>query len=65
MRKGDGVLFYHSNADPLAVVGYSEIVKEAYPDHTQFELITNILIRPQIKKTQDGIWLILSSRRNL
>ena len=37
MRKGDGVLFYHSNADPLAVVGSCEIVKEAYPDHTQFD----------------------------
>ena len=37
MRKGDGVLFYHSNADPLSVVGYCEIVKEAYPDHTQFD----------------------------
>ncbi|UCH66559.1 MAG: EVE domain-containing protein [Ignavibacterium sp.] len=37
MRKGDGVLFYHSNADPLAVVGHCEIVKEAYPDHTQFD----------------------------
>jgi len=37
MRKGDGVLFYHSNAEPLAVVGYCEIVKEAYPDHTQFD----------------------------
>jgi predicted RNA-binding protein with PUA-like domain len=37
MRKGAGVLFYHSNADPLAVVGSCEIVKEAYPDHTQFD----------------------------
>ena len=37
MRKGDGVLFYHSNTDPLAVVGYCEIVIEAYPDHTQFD----------------------------
>ena len=37
MKKGDSVLFYHSNADPLAVVGYCELVKEAYPDHTQFE----------------------------
>ena len=37
MRKGDGVLFYHSNADPLAVVGYCDIVKAAYPDHTQFD----------------------------
>jgi len=37
MKKGDGVLFYHSNADPLAIVGTCEIVKDAYPDHTQFD----------------------------
>jgi len=37
IKKGDGVLFYHSNADPLAVVGYCEVVKEGYPDHTQFD----------------------------
>lgn len=37
MKKGDFVLFYHSNTDPNAVVGYCEIVKEAYPDHTQFD----------------------------
>ena len=37
MRKGDGVLFYHSNSDPLAIVGNCEIAKAAYPDHTQFD----------------------------
>jgi predicted RNA-binding protein with PUA-like domain len=37
MKNGDGVLFYHSNSDPLAIVGTCEIVKEAYPDYTQFE----------------------------
>lgn len=37
MKKGDLVLFYHSNADPLAAVGYCEVVKESYPDHTQFD----------------------------
>lgn len=37
MKKGDKVLFYHSNADPMAVVGLCEIVKEAYPDHTAFD----------------------------
>jgi len=37
MKKGDLVLFYHSNADPNAVVGICEIVKEAYPDHTAFD----------------------------
>ena len=37
MKKGDGVLFYHSSSDPLAVMGICEIVKEGYPDHTQFD----------------------------
>lgn len=37
MRKGDGVLFYHSNADPPAVVGLARIVREAYPDPDQFD----------------------------
>lgn len=37
MKVGDGVLFYHSNADPLAVVGVCEVVKSAYPDPTQFD----------------------------
>ncbi|MFN5077478.1 MAG: EVE domain-containing protein [Planctomyces sp.] len=34
---GDGVLFYHSNADPLAIVGTATIVKPGYPDHFAWE----------------------------
>lgn len=37
MKRGDQVLFYHSNADPPAVVGIAEVVREAYPDHTAFD----------------------------
>ncbi len=37
MQVGDQVLFYHSNADPPAVAGIAEVVKEAYPDPTQFD----------------------------
>jgi predicted RNA-binding protein with PUA-like domain len=37
MKKGDQVLFYHSGSDPLAVMGVCEVVKEGYPDHTQFD----------------------------
>jgi predicted RNA-binding protein with PUA-like domain len=37
MKKGDLVLFYHSNSDPLAVMGICDVVKEGYPDHTQFD----------------------------
>jgi predicted RNA-binding protein with PUA-like domain len=37
MKKGDLVLFYHSNADPPAVVGIAEVVTEAYPDDSAFD----------------------------
>ena len=37
MKKGDRALFYHSNADPPAIVGEMDIVREAYPDPTQFD----------------------------
>jgi predicted RNA-binding protein with PUA-like domain len=37
MSVGDQVLFYHSNADPPAVVGIAEVVRTAYPDPTQFD----------------------------
>ena len=37
MRVGDGVLFYHSNADPAAIVGICEVAREAYPDHTALD----------------------------
>lgn len=37
MAVGDHVLFYHSSADPPAVVGVAEVVKTAYPDPTQFD----------------------------
>lgn len=34
---GDRVFFYHSNSDPLAIVGTMEVVKAGYPDHTAFD----------------------------
>lgn len=37
MKLGDGVFFYHSNADPKAIVGIARVCKESYPDHTQFD----------------------------
>lgn len=33
MKKGDKVLFYHSN-EGLCIVGIAEVLKEAYPDPT-------------------------------
>ena len=37
MKKGDLVLFYHSRSQPPAVAGLAKVVKEAYPDPTQFD----------------------------
>lgn len=37
MAKGDGVLFYHSNAAESGIVGLARVVKTAVPDPTQFD----------------------------
>ena len=37
IKKGDLVLYYHSNCDEPGVVGLAEVVKEGYPDHTAFD----------------------------
>lgn len=37
MKKGDLVLYYHSRQKPPAVVGVAEVVRESYPDPTQFD----------------------------
>jgi predicted RNA-binding protein with PUA-like domain len=37
MKVGDLGFFYHSNADPPAIVGIIKIVKAAYPDNFAFD----------------------------
>ena len=37
MKKGDQVFFYHSSTEPPGVAGLAEVVKEAYPDASQFD----------------------------
>jgi predicted RNA-binding protein with PUA-like domain len=37
MKKGDLAFFYHSNAEPSAIVGICEIVGEGYPDAGAFD----------------------------
>lgn len=37
MRRGDGVLFYHSSCAVPGVAGVAEVAVQAYPDPTQFE----------------------------
>ena len=37
IKVGDLVLFYHSNAKPMAIIGTAKVVKSGYPDHTAFD----------------------------
>ena len=37
MKKGDLAFFYHSMADPSAVAGICEVVREGYPDESAFD----------------------------
>lgn len=37
MQLGDGVLFYHSNVEPVGIAGMAEVAKTAYPDRTAWD----------------------------
>ena len=37
LKRGDRVFFYHSNAEPSAIAGVCEVVKEGYPDSSAFD----------------------------
>ena len=34
---GDGILYYHSNGNPPAIVGLAEVVEAGHPDPTAFD----------------------------
>lgn len=37
MQPGDGVLFYHSSAEPPGIVGLAEVITKGYADHTALD----------------------------
>lgn len=37
MKKGDLILFYHSNAEPTGIAGLAKVAGPAEPDPTQFD----------------------------
>ncbi|MBD3331400.1 EVE domain-containing protein [candidate division GN15 bacterium] len=37
IKRGDGVLFYHSGVQPPGVVGLAEVAKSGYPDYTAWD----------------------------
>ena len=57
MKPGDGVLLYHSSANPMAVIGTAQIVREAYPDHSAWDAKSKYY---DAKSSRDNpIWLIV------
>ena len=56
MAVGDLVLFYHSSAEPPAVVGIAEVVRPAYPDKTQFDKPAITMTQPAFPLLHGGIW---------
>ena len=60
MNVGDGVLFYHSNSKPNAVVGYGTVVKAGYPDHTAWDPDSE---HPDPRSTPDDpVWFMVDIR---
>src|SRR6516164_4640666 len=37
VKVGDGVLFYHSSADPPCIAGIAKVVRAGHPDPTAFD----------------------------
>ena len=57
---GDGVLFYHSQEKPPAVVALAKVVKAAYPDPTQFDSRSKYY-DPKSSK-EDPRWFVVDIR---
>jgi predicted RNA-binding protein with PUA-like domain len=56
MDLGDLVFFYHSNADPSAVVGIVRVAGRARPDPTQFDKKDVDAFDPRSKKESPTWW---------
>jgi predicted RNA-binding protein with PUA-like domain len=60
MREGDKVFFYHSSCEQPAIVGVAQVVREAYPDHTQFNP-KDVHFDPKATK-EKPIWYMVDIR---
>ena len=57
IQEGDGVLFYHSNAKPLAIIGTAVVVRGGYPDETAWDPNSD---HPDPKSTPGNpIWYVV------
>ncbi|MEO5931400.1 MAG: EVE domain-containing protein [Candidatus Kapaibacterium sp.] len=60
MKPGDGVLFYHSNAEPPGIAGIAEVVREGYGDHTALDPADD---HHDLKSTPENpIWTMVDIR---
>ena len=63
IKIGDGVLFYHSNSKPSAVVGTAVVVKDGYADFTAWDPDSK---HPDTKSTSDNpIWFMVDIKAEL
>ena len=60
MRRGDGVLFYHSSCAEPGVVGIAEVASAPYPDPTQFEGASHYFDAKS--KPDKPIWMLVDVR---
>ena len=65
MRKGDLVIFYHSNATPPGVAGVAKIVKEADPDPTQFDPSSKYFDPKSSPEDPRWDWVTLAPKKRL
>ena len=57
IKRGDLVLFYHSNTKPPAVVGTAVVVRDGYPDHTAWDASSD---HPDPKSTPERpVWFMV------
>ena len=60
IKEGDGVLFWHSSAKPIGVVGTAVVVREGYPDHTAWDSGSD---HPDPKSTPEKpLWYMVDLR---
>ena len=58
MRCGDRVLFYHSCISPPGIVGIAEVIREAYPDPTQFDPQSGYYYDPKATPEKPRWWQV-------
>ena len=60
MRVGDLALFYHSNTEPIGIVGVAKVTSLPYPDPTQFDKKSSYY-DPRATK-EKPIWFLVDFR---